>query len=221
VAREYSPAAYAAMEAAAAALVSPPEPAGGGVAAVAQPPLLPLLTDDHEWAGYRSVRRDPVVHIELRRWADCLLFAPLSANTLGKLACGLCDNLATCVARAWEMPPPEDERRRRRAAADSVSVGGPGAGGGGDSDGGSARLLWKPFLVAPAMNTAMWEHPATAGHLATLAGWGVEVIPPVVKLLACGDTGTGAMAAVETVVDAVATALRQAGWALDRLGLPK
>ena len=40
---------------------------------------------------------DPVLHIELRRWADCLVIAPLSANTLAKCAQGLCDNLLTCV----------------------------------------------------------------------------------------------------------------------------
>ena len=39
-----------------------------------------------------------MLHIELRRWADCLVIAPLSANTLAKCAQGLCDNLLTCVA---------------------------------------------------------------------------------------------------------------------------
>lgn len=38
-------------------------------------------------------RSDPVLHIELRRWADLLLIAPLDANTLGKMASGICDNL--------------------------------------------------------------------------------------------------------------------------------
>ena len=42
---------------------------------------------------------DQVLHIELRRWADALVLAPLSANTLAKLAHGLCDNLLTCVVR--------------------------------------------------------------------------------------------------------------------------
>ncbi len=40
---------------------------------------------------------DEVLHIELRRWADALVLAPLSANTLAKIAHGLCDNLLTCV----------------------------------------------------------------------------------------------------------------------------
>ena len=38
-------------------------------------------------------RGDPVLHIELRRWADILVIAPLDANTLAKIANGLCDNL--------------------------------------------------------------------------------------------------------------------------------
>ncbi|QRV81890.1 Flavoprotein [Ceratobasidium sp. AG-Ba] len=43
---------------------------------------------------------DPILHIELRRWADVILVAPCSANTLAKIASGLCDNLATSVLRA-------------------------------------------------------------------------------------------------------------------------
>lgn len=46
------------------------------------------------------------MHIELRRWADVLVIAPLSANTLAKLAHGLSDNLVTCVARAWDFRMP-------------------------------------------------------------------------------------------------------------------
>ncbi|KAG2470456.1 COAC decarboxylase, partial [Polypterus senegalus] len=68
------------------------------------PDALPVvvLSDSDEWevrsfAGpcmlmWRQ-RSDPVLHIELRRWADLLLIAPLDANTLGKLASGICDNL--------------------------------------------------------------------------------------------------------------------------------
>jgi len=36
---------------------------------------------------------DPILHIELRRWADIVLIAPCSANTLAKIATGTCDNL--------------------------------------------------------------------------------------------------------------------------------
>lgn len=47
-----------------------------------------------------------VLHIELRKWADVLVIAPLSANTLAKIAGGLCDNLVTSVVRAWDFSKP-------------------------------------------------------------------------------------------------------------------
>ena len=65
----------------------------------------PLYTDAAEWAAWRSIG-DPVLHIALRRWADALLIAPLSANSLAKVAAGLCDNLLTCVVRAWDFSKP-------------------------------------------------------------------------------------------------------------------
>ncbi|KAK0504133.1 flavoprotein [Armillaria luteobubalina] len=43
---------------------------------------------------------DPILHIELRRWADVVLVAPCSANTLSKIANGSCDNLVTSLMRA-------------------------------------------------------------------------------------------------------------------------
>ncbi len=51
-----------------------------------------LFTDEDEWGTWTTVS-DPILHIELRNWADVFLIAPLDANTLGKLANGLCDNL--------------------------------------------------------------------------------------------------------------------------------
>ncbi len=108
---------------------------------------------------------DPVLHIELRNWADVLVIAPLDANTLAKLAAGLCDNLLTCVVRAWDIS--------------------------------------RPIVVCPAMNTHMYTHPHTAAHLAVIRQLGMHVVSPVVKALACGDVGMGAMAPIETIVEAV------------------
>lgn len=56
----------------------------------------PVYRDDDEWAAWKG-RGDPVLHIELRKWADLLLIAPLDANTLAKVANGLADNLLTCI----------------------------------------------------------------------------------------------------------------------------
>jgi len=127
-----------------------------------------VLTDEDEWRCWEG-RGDPVLHIELRRWADLCLVAPLSANSLAKLSHGLADNLLTSVLRAWDFS--------------------------------------KPVAVAPAMNTLMWDHPATSQQLSVLTQWGYTVIPPVVKILVCGDQGNGAMASLETIVDTVKSLL--------------
>jgi phosphopantothenoylcysteine decarboxylase/phosphopantothenate--cysteine ligase len=57
-----------------------------------------------------------------------------------------------------------------------------------------------PVAVAPAMNVNMWEHPATQENLATLRARGVHVIDPDEGYLACGMTGSGRLAATETIV---------------------
>lgn len=156
-----------------------------------EPAALPtnsLMTDADEWPGERYARGDAVQHIELRNWAELFAVAPLDANTLAKLAVGLSDNALTCVWRAWDYS--------------------------------------RPVVLAPAMNTLMWRHPFTRRHLRSVgadfgAGHvpghleapeliaqindrakGLRVVPPVEKLLACGDTGIGAMAAVADIVAA-------------------
>src|SRR5579875_3373362 len=156
-----------------------------------------LVQDEDEWPGRNEGRRwqrdDEVLHIQLRRWAELLLIAPLDANTLAKLANGLADNCLTCVWRAWE--------------------------------------LSRPVVLAPAMNTLMWQHPATSRQLRQIANdMGVipslhetldklldeinahssrlRIIAPEERRLACGDVGMGAMAAIETIVSQVQVMLR-------------
>uniref|UniRef100_A0A670ZPZ7 Flavoprotein domain-containing protein n=1 Tax=Pseudonaja textilis TaxID=8673 RepID=A0A670ZPZ7_PSETE len=51
-----------------------------------------IYDDSDEWQMWKK-RTDPVLHIDLRRWADLMLVAPLDANTLAKIANGICDNL--------------------------------------------------------------------------------------------------------------------------------
>ncbi|KAG8987066.1 hypothetical protein FRB93_004958 [Tulasnella sp. JGI-2019a] len=58
-----------------------------------------VWTDEDEWGSWKRIG-DPILHIELRRWADVVLIAPCSANTLGKIANGLCDNVVTSLLRA-------------------------------------------------------------------------------------------------------------------------
>jgi phosphopantothenoylcysteine decarboxylase len=133
------------------------------------PPEVTVYRDRDEWSTWQRMG-DEVLHIELRKWADVFVVAPLDANSLAKMAGGLCDNLVTSVARCWDV----------------------------------ARGT---MLVAPAMNTVMWTHPVTAGHLETLGRWNVGIIPPVSKTLACGDVGVGAMASVPEIAAAVAAVL--------------
>lgn len=65
-----------------------------------------VLKDLDEWPSDYTVGRDPVLHIELRKWADVMIIAPLSANTMAKIAYGLCDNLLTCIVRCWDADKP-------------------------------------------------------------------------------------------------------------------
>ena len=62
-------------------------------------------TDGNEWELWRELE-DPVLHIQLRHWADLLVISPLDANTLAKISNGICDNLLTCVVRSWDVKRP-------------------------------------------------------------------------------------------------------------------
>ena len=66
-----------------------------------------------------------------------------------------------------------------------------------------------PMLIAPAMNTVMWEHPATQAHLQTLQQRGVGVIDPAAGTLACGEVGIGKLAPIPAIVAAIEAALVQ------------
>ncbi|MFZ5496665.1 MAG: bifunctional phosphopantothenoylcysteine decarboxylase/phosphopantothenate--cysteine ligase CoaBC [Verrucomicrobiota bacterium] len=65
----------------------------------------------------------------------------------------------------------------------------------------------KPWLAAPAMNPAMWSHPATVAAVERLCGWGVRFINPAAGRTACGETGEGRLADPDTIVAAVEAAL--------------
>jgi phosphopantothenoylcysteine decarboxylase/phosphopantothenate--cysteine ligase len=59
-----------------------------------------------------------------------------------------------------------------------------------------------PILVAPAMNTRMWQAAPTTTNLARLREWGVHVVGPAEGRLACGTVGPGRMAEPEAILDA-------------------
>jgi phosphopantothenoylcysteine decarboxylase/phosphopantothenate--cysteine ligase len=60
-----------------------------------------------------------------------------------------------------------------------------------------------PVVVAPAMNSEMWAHPATQANLRILGDRNVRIVPPGVGDLACGMVGPGRLAETETIVQAV------------------
>jgi phosphopantothenoylcysteine decarboxylase/phosphopantothenate--cysteine ligase len=64
-----------------------------------------------------------------------------------------------------------------------------------------------PVVVAPAMHTEMWQHPATQANLATLRERGVQVVPPASGPLTSGDVGPGRLAELDDLVAGVAAAL--------------
>jgi phosphopantothenoylcysteine decarboxylase/phosphopantothenate--cysteine ligase len=131
--------------------------------------VLPVLTPEAEgfvtaqtFAGL--ARREPLreLYPHLAQ-VDLLVVAPLSANTLAKLAHGLADNVLTEAALAFR----------------------------------------GPFLVAPAMNVRMWEHPATQANVAALRERGVELVGPESGELAEGESGFGRMAEPAAILERI------------------
>jgi phosphopantothenoylcysteine decarboxylase len=157
-----------------------------------------IYLDEDEW-NISWTRGAKILHIELRRWADVLVVAPLSANTLAKMVGGLCDNLLLSTMRAWDTTGILD-------VPHTVSINGEkGKVKTFPSDANRKRII-----VAPAMNTAMWVHPLTQKHMKVLeeewevhkGGW-VQVLRPIEKELACGDIGGGAMCSWEKIAEIV------------------
>jgi phosphopantothenoylcysteine decarboxylase / phosphopantothenate---cysteine ligase len=64
-----------------------------------------------------------------------------------------------------------------------------------------------PVIVAPAMNVNMWNHPATRANVALLRERGVIFVDPDAGYLACGMTGSGRLASVETIAETVLAVL--------------
>jgi phosphopantothenoylcysteine decarboxylase/phosphopantothenate--cysteine ligase len=68
-----------------------------------------------------------------------------------------------------------------------------------------------PVVVAPAMHTEMWQHPATRANLALLERRGVLVVPPASGPLTSGDTGPGRLAELDDLMAGVTAALDDTG----------
>lgn len=61
----------------------------------------------------------------------------------------------------------------------------------------------KPVLLAPAMNSMMWAHPAVQRNLELLRSWGIRTVGPAEGELACGTSGVGRMAEPAEIVEAI------------------
>ena len=138
----------------------------------------PTWIDAEEEWASYKSLQDSVLHIDLRNWADICLVAPLSAHTLAKISNGMCDDLLSCCLRAW------DYGQRQ------------------------SSLKGKQVILAPAMNTAMWDHLLTRQQLETIKKFstnenGVVVVEPAVKTLACGEIGAGALAELDDIISTV------------------
>ena len=106
-----------------------------------------------------------VKHVSLAKRGDLFVVAPCTANVIGKLAHGICDDMLTTTMLATRAPK----------------------------------------LIAPAMNTGMWENPILQENLVKLKGYGYHIIDPIIGRLACGDTGTGKMNSEEVIVEHILT----------------
>ncbi len=102
-----------------------------------------------------------VEHIALAKRADLFLIAPATANIMGKMACGIADDMLSTTVMATRAP----------------------------------------VLVAPAMNTGMWENAAVQQNVKTLRARGVEIVTPVSGHLACGDSGAGKLEDVAVIAE--------------------
>ncbi len=112
---------------------------------------------------FESPREFDPVHVSLAEWAEVVVIAPATANVLGKIACGIADDLLTCAVMA-------------------------------------ARA---PVLIAPAMNTAMYENKIVQENVKRLKKLGYRFIGPEKGYLACGCEGVGRLSSVEKIIEAI------------------
>ncbi|MBQ9520276.1 MAG: bifunctional phosphopantothenoylcysteine decarboxylase/phosphopantothenate--cysteine ligase CoaBC [Acholeplasmatales bacterium] len=104
-----------------------------------------------------------VEHVSLAKKCDLFLVAPATANIIGKMANGICDDMLTTTIFACKAPK----------------------------------------LVAPAMNTNMYQNPILKDNLKKLEGYGFKIINPESGFLACGDEGEGRLPSDDVLIDSI------------------
>ncbi len=128
-----------------------------------------ITTKTFESLSHRSVVTDPfqpvkdfeIGHISLAKKADMIIIAPATANIIGKIACGIADDMLSTTIMA---------------STNSIK------------------------LIAPAMNTGMYNNQIFTSNLNKLIEYGYHVSEPISGRLACGDVGVGKMQEPEHIV---------------------
>jgi len=162
----------------------------GGIAAYKAANLVSLLVE--EGAGVRVVMTEHAT-----RFVGPLTFQALSRRPVytDLFAEGACD--ADHIALA-------DRAEAAVVAPATANATGKLAGGIADDLLSTVLLAVRcPVILAPAMNEAMWNHPAVQANVETLRRRGVRFVGPEEGRLACGTEGPGRMAEPESILDAV------------------
>lgn len=108
-----------------------------------------------------SIKEFKPEHISLCDEADILVLAPATANTISKVANGICDNLLTSTVCAFN----------------------------------------KPVVIAPAMNTNMWNNSFIQENVKKLENNNCHIVYPESGFLACGAVGEGRLCKLEKIFD--------------------
>lgn len=144
-----------------------------------------IWRDEDEWANFgdqyvaaAGKKKNPfekmILHNELRRWADLLLVAPLSANTLAKISNGICDNLLTLIIRLWGPVTLSLAVKKPIIVAPAMNT-----------------FMYTHPITAKQLAVIQLDM------------FGIEVLKPVEKVLVCGDIGMGGMREWLDIVDIV------------------
>lgn len=122
---------------------------------------LATLSNNEVYSDNFDIKEYKPEHISLCDEGDILVIAPASANTISKIANGICDNLLTSITCAFN----------------------------------------KPIVLAPAMNTNMWNNEFVQENLKKLSDNGCHILEPESGYLACGTEGQGRLCSLDKIFD--------------------
>jgi len=120
---------------------------------------LATLSQNQVYCDNFDIKEYKPEHISLCDEGDIMVIAPASANTISKIANGICDNLLTSIACAFS----------------------------------------KPIVIAPAMNTNMWQNKFVQENINKLNKNGYSILEPESGYLACGVEGAGRLCSLDTI----------------------